>query len=149
MRKTGISTEQSSEGRVSRGSCFKEAVSFVFMKRFLQQILTKPVQWLVNKFSSEPDKERVHRSLTELYKEISEKNEKKGQLRLIDTDAVRYIIFSDQHKGTKDGSDDFRTAEKNYINALEYYYQENYHLISLGDAEELWAKRWPSARNIS
>lgn len=92
----------------------------------------------MNRFSSEPDRERVHRSLSDLYKEITDKKEKKGQLRSFDSDTTRYIIFSDQHKGIKNGSDDFRMAEKNYINALDHYYKENYHLISLGDAEELW-----------
>jgi predicted phosphodiesterase len=108
------------------------------MKRFLQRILAKPVQWLVNRFSSEPNRERVHASLSDLYKEIIDKKEKKGLVKLMNADDDRYIIFSDQHKGTKNGADDFRMAEKNYINALDYYYREKYHFISLGDAEELW-----------
>jgi UDP-2,3-diacylglucosamine pyrophosphatase LpxH len=50
----------------------------------------------------------------------------------------RFIIFSDQHKGAKDGSDDFSFSEKNYLAALRYYNEQSFHLINLGDCEELW-----------
>lgn len=50
----------------------------------------------------------------------------------------RFIIFSDQHKGRKNGADDFMLAEKNYLAALQYYSGGKFHLISLGDCEELW-----------
>ena len=108
------------------------------MKRFLQNLLRRPVQWLADKYSSKPNKERVHTSLNKLYQEIKEKNEKKGLLIQLDTTKDKYIIFSDQHKGVKDGADDFAFAEKNYLAALEYYFKEGYSLISLGDEEELW-----------
>jgi predicted phosphodiesterase len=50
----------------------------------------------------------------------------------------KFIILSDQHKGAKDNSDDFELAENNYLTALQYYFQEGYYLICLGDSEELW-----------
>ena len=48
------------------------------------------------------------------------------------------IIFADQHKGARNGSDDFRLAEDNYLYALNYYDQRDYYYINLGDSEELW-----------
>ena len=114
------------------------------MRRFLQRILTKPVTWLANKFSSRPNQERVHTALTKLYQHLQEHPGKKGPVfETTDTDA-RFIIFSDQHKGAKNGSDDFMLAEPNYLAALNYYFDQNFHFISLGDEEELWENTiWP------
>lgn len=50
----------------------------------------------------------------------------------------RFILFSDQHRGARDGSDDFLLSEKNYLTALNYYNEGGFHLINLGDSEELW-----------
>lgn len=93
---------------------------------------------MTDKFSSRPNKPRIHKALTELYLKIAAGNEKKGLLIEFAPAADRFIIFSDQHKGAKDGADDFALAEKNYLKALEYYNQNNFHFISLGDGEELW-----------
>ncbi|MBX9782856.1 MAG: metallophosphoesterase family protein [Chitinophagaceae bacterium] len=114
------------------------------MRRFLQTILTKPVLWLANKFSSSPDMKRVHDALSKLYDAVLKGDTRKGIVLPLDVTKDRYIIFSDQHKGAKDGSDDFRTAEPNYLAAMEYYYNEGFHFISLGDCEELWENLiWP------
>jgi predicted phosphodiesterase len=48
------------------------------------------------------------------------------------------IIFSDHHKGARDGADDFQRCERAYNAALTYYRALDYHLIELGDVEELW-----------
>jgi len=45
------------------------------------------------------------------------------------------------HKGARDLADDFRLAEKNYLAALDYYFNNNYNLICLGDCEELWENK--------
>lgn len=50
----------------------------------------------------------------------------------------KIIIFSDQHKGARNGADDFMLCEPNYLSALEYYHQNGFHYIALGDSEELW-----------
>ncbi len=114
------------------------------MRRFLQIILTKPVIWLANKFSSSPDMERVHTALTKLYYHILENDGKKGVVIPADFTKDKFILFSDQHKGAKNGSDDFAHAEPNYLAALEYYYNNHFHFISLGDSEELWENLvWP------
>ncbi|HEX2094551.1 MAG TPA: hypothetical protein VHG28_19255 [Longimicrobiaceae bacterium] len=58
--------------------------------------------------------------------------------RRVELAEARYVIFSDQHKGVRDGADDFRHCEKAYNAALGYYLEAGHHLIVLGDAEELW-----------
>lgn len=108
------------------------------MRRFLQILLTKPVLWLANKFSSSPNMERVHTALSQLYTSTIKDANKKGVRLPLDLQKGKFIILSDQHKGAKDGSDDFRKAEGNYTRALDYYYKEGFHFISLGDCEELW-----------
>lgn len=108
------------------------------MRKFLKRILSARISRLADKYSSRPDKERIHKALTELYTKISAGNEKKGLLIEFVPGKQKFIIFSDQHKGAKDGSDDFAFSEKNYLCALEYYNQNNFHFISLGDSEELW-----------
>lgn len=51
---------------------------------------------------------------------------------------ARYILLSDQHKGVRDGADDFRRCEAAYDAALGYYLEGGHTLVVLGDAEELW-----------
>ena len=55
----------------------------------------------------------------------------------------RYVIFSDHHKGGRDPADDFQPCESSYLTALDHYYNKNYSLIILGDAEELWEESLP------
>src|SRR5436190_2172430 len=114
------------------------------MRRFLQKILTRPVVWLANKFSSKPNQERVHTALTKLYRHTLEHPGKKGVVFETTDTKARFIIFSDQHKGAKNGSDDFMLAEPNYMAALNYYLAQNFHFIALGDEEQLWENTiWP------
>jgi UDP-2,3-diacylglucosamine pyrophosphatase LpxH len=54
---------------------------------------------------------------------------------------ARFVIFSDLHRGVRDGADDFLRCEKAYSAALGYYLESGYTLIVLGDAEELWECR--------
>ncbi len=108
------------------------------MRLLLQKIFTKPVIWLANKFSSRPNLERVHAALTKLYNDSKENPGKKVLVMDIDINDARFIIFSDQHKGAKNGKDDFMVCENAYLSALEYYYDQHFHFISLGDEEELW-----------
>ena len=59
-----------------------------------------------------------------------------------DTGSAKFVIFSDHHKGKRDGADDFRFCERAYNAALAYYDRLQYTLILLGDVEELW-EEWP------
>lgn len=108
-------------------------------KRFLKRILKKPIVAIANSVSSSPKKENVFTSLTRLYQQaLEEPGEKNSKLVRLDPKDQSIIIFSDQHKGTRNGSDDFKTAQSTYLAALEYYNNLNYYYINLGDCEELW-----------
>lgn len=108
------------------------------MRKFLRFLLFRPILWIVETFSSAPDRERVFSSLSRLKEKISADAGKKGFVIPFDPIKSKFIIFSDQHKGRKNGADDFVSAEPNYLAALQYYHDENFHLIVLGDSEELW-----------
>jgi UDP-2,3-diacylglucosamine pyrophosphatase LpxH len=107
------------------------------MRRLVQIILLKPILWASKKFASRPQRERIFKALTELLRNIQESAGKKGITLQFDADS-RFIIFSDQHRGAKNGADDFAVAEPNYLAALDYYYKNDFNFISLGDSEELW-----------
>jgi len=109
-----------------------------FLRKALRFVLGKPVTWLAEKVSSAPERSSVMEALTELYLEGSRPKSKK--LKRLDLRDVgnRLIIFSDQHRGTRNGSDDFAVCENSYQTALEYYNKEDFHFINLGDCEELW-----------
>jgi len=61
--------------------------------------------------------------------------------RRLDLSNDRVIFFSDLHRGTRDGTDEFRANERAYNAALAYYYRKGHTLVVLGDAEELWQNR--------
>jgi predicted phosphodiesterase len=105
---------------------------------WLRKLLFKPVLWASNKFSSKPDRARIFKALTGLHECIIEEVKKKGPIISFDSRKDKFIIFSDQHKGAKNGADDFMLCEPNYLAALDYYFQNNYFYIALGDCEELW-----------
>ena len=54
----------------------------------------------------------------------------------------RLAIFSDHHKGARDGADDFQRCERSYNAALAYYDRLGYELLELGDVEELWENKF-------
>jgi UDP-2,3-diacylglucosamine pyrophosphatase LpxH len=116
------------------------------MGAWLRKLLFRPVLWASNKFSSNPDRERVFKALSALHNCILEGEVKKGPVVSFDSKKDRFIIFSDQHKGAKNGADDFMLCEPNYLAALDYYFQKNYFFISLGDCEELWENTLPAVR---
>jgi hypothetical protein len=107
-------------------------------RKALRFILQKPVTWLAEKVSSAPDKQSVMKALTELYQESIKPKTKKLERLNFETEVARIIIFSDQHRGARNGSDDFAVCENTYLAALEYYNQEKFYFINLGDCEELW-----------
>ena len=63
--------------------------------------------------------------------------------RTWDLDHDRIIVLSDLHRGQGDHADDFRVCAETYRRALTHYFEGGFHLVSLGDAEELW-EGWPS-----
>ena len=108
------------------------------MRRLLRFILLKPVLWAVNKFSSRPDRKKIFKALSKLYAHIIRYPGKKGLVIPFEEHAGKFIIFSDQHKGRRNGADDFMMAENNYLTALGYYSSNDFCYINLGDSEELW-----------
>jgi predicted phosphodiesterase len=105
--------------------------------------LLKPVLWVADKFSSRPIPGRVFKALSKLKKQIEKQPSKKGPLLSLDPERGKVIIFSDQHKGAKNGADDFMLCEPSYLAALDYYNNNEFFFISLGDNDELWKNRWP------
>lgn len=108
------------------------------IRNYLSKKLKTPVARLSARYSSRPDKARIFHALSDLLKCIREHKTKKGVIIPFEADKARFIIFSDHHKGGKNGADDFMSNETNYVAALEHYYRNGYHLVVLGDCEELW-----------
>ncbi len=108
------------------------------MRKLVRYLFLKPILWLVDTFSSSPDRERIYEALTKLKHQLQTDPGKKGFVIPLDIATGRFILFSDQHKGAKNGADDFILAERNYLAALDYYNEQGFHLICLGDSEELW-----------
>jgi len=50
----------------------------------------------------------------------------------------RFIVLSDCHRGDGSAGDEFARNSLIYKCALEYYLEEGFTYIELGDAEELW-----------
>jgi len=107
------------------------------MRRLVQIILLKPILWFSRKFTSRPERYRIFKALSDLFRNIKEEPGKKGVILTLKENS-RIIVFSDQHRGAKNGADDFMKAEGSYLAALEYYFQNKFQYISLGDSEELW-----------
>lgn len=76
--------------------------------------------------------QKVHKGLERSY--ALAKNQK-NELD-VGSGQARIVIFSDHHRGVRDGADDFMRCEKAYSAALGYYLELGYTLIVLGDAEE-------------
>jgi len=108
------------------------------MRKLLRILLFRPILWAANKFSSKPDKERVFDALSKLHENILANPGKRGPVIPFESTTGKFIIFSDQHKGRRNGADDFKLAEPNYLAALKYYNENGYFFINLGDSEELW-----------
>jgi hypothetical protein len=74
---------------------------------------------------------RVTEALAKAFERAKDEDE-------IDLRTSKVVVFSDHHKGGRDGADDFRGCERAYAAALAYYLEEGFRLIVLGDVEELW-----------
>jgi len=107
------------------------------MRRLVQIILLKPILWFSRKFTSRPERYRIFKALSELFRNIKEEPGKKGVILSLRENS-RIIIFSDHHRGAKNGADDFMKAETAYLAALDHYFENKFQYISLGDSEELW-----------
>jgi hypothetical protein len=80
------------------------------MRRLLRLLLLRPVLWASAKFSSRPRRPLIFKALDKLYATILEKPGERGLVIPFDKQTGRVIILSDQHKGARDGSDEFKIA---------------------------------------
>ena len=106
--------------------------------RQLLKNLFGPLLTRLASHASSPNKKDVFASLSKLLRNVKERPGKRGINIDVDFNLEKFIIFSDHHKGNKDHSDDFANNEPNYLAALDYYFQNKFTYINLGDAEELW-----------
>lgn len=53
----------------------------------------------------------------------------------------RYVLFSDCHRGTGTSGDNFLKNQHLYFAALQYYLENGFTYIELGDGDELWENR--------
>jgi len=56
----------------------------------------------------------------------------------LSTRGNKYVIISDMHMGNGEKADDFRKNKDAVVRTFNYYKDEGYSLILLGDVEELW-----------
>ncbi len=54
---------------------------------------------------------------------------------------MRYVLFSDCHRGDGSSNDNFLKNQNLYFTALRHYYDRGYIYIELGDGDELWENR--------
>ncbi len=83
---------------------------------------------------------KVAAALDVAFRSALDQEQAEGEM-VLDLPRARFVIFSDHHKGNRDGADDFRVCERAYNAALAYYYRLGHTLIVLGDVEELWEER--------
>jgi predicted phosphodiesterase len=107
------------------------------LKKILQ-ILLGPLFTGLASAASAPNKKKVFNSLTKLLRNLNRNPGRRGLVINTDFNLDKFIIFSDHHKGNKDEGDDFAASEKNYLSALEYYFNNKFQYVNLGDSEELW-----------
>ena len=94
---------------------------------------------VINRMGRDPEKSIEQRLVNRALDRSLARLRSEGPTRL--EGQHRYVIFSDHHKGCRNGADDFRFCERAYLKALNYYYKEGWTLIVNGDAEELMEER--------
>lgn len=55
--------------------------------------------------------------------------------------ASKFVLMSDCHRGQGNAGDNFLQNQSLFFGALEYYYQQGFTYIELGDGDELWENR--------
>jgi len=110
-----------------------------FFRSIFKWLLTRPVTAIVNRISSAPQRDNVMASLSKIYElSVDKPGVKSANMFSFDPAKQSVIIFSDQHKGGRNGSDDFAVCEATYLAALDYYNSKEFYYVNLGDSEELW-----------
>ncbi len=110
---------------------------YTMVQALCRFLFRRPILFLMSLFSARPKERKVHSRLSALYQKISAADCDEGLTLTLEPDH-KFVIISDLHKGNGNGADDFMESKQNYINALNYYYENGFTLIALGDIEELW-----------
>lgn len=53
-------------------------------------------------------------------------------------DKSKYVFFSDLHRGDDSVSDEFCRNQSLFLHALDYYFNQGYVYVEVGDGDELW-----------
>ncbi len=53
----------------------------------------------------------------------------------------KFVVMSDCHRGQGNTGDNFLPSQNLFFGALEYYYENGFTYIELGDGDELWENR--------
>ena len=80
---------------------------------------------------------RTDKRLTKAYKN--------AEIQSFDGES-KYIFFSDIHRGDDSVSDEFSRNQNIYLHALNYYYNQGYQYVEVGDGDELW--EYPAFKHI-
>lgn len=70
---------------------------------------------------------------------------KKAKVEYFDKNS-KYIFFSDSHRGDDSISDEFARNQNLLLHALDYYYNNGYVYVEIGDGDELW--EYPDFKSI-
>lgn len=62
---------------------------------------------------------------------------KNAKLEYFD-ESSKYIFFSDVHRGDDSVSDEYSRNQNVYLHALNYYYNQGFVYVEVGDGDELW-----------
>ncbi len=53
-------------------------------------------------------------------------------------DSSKFVFFADVHRGDNSLSDEFGRNKHIYLHAVQYYYDNNFTYVEIGDGDELW-----------
>ncbi len=84
----------------------------------------------------------ISRRMTRKFNRIYKEARRPQNLISFNLQTDRLVIFSDHHKGDGSAADDFKKNAQLYETALDYYQSRDFHLIVIGDNEELWENRY-------
>ncbi len=101
--------------------------------------------WLINfikrtysSLGADVNPRHVFTALDDLYQKTFDENYEKAKKITFHPQQDKFVLLSDHHRGNGDNADDFRTSASNFDAALNYYRDNNYTYVNMGDSEECW-----------
>lgn len=71
----------------------------------------------------------THKRLSDVYR---------SAIKIPFDDSSKFVFFSDTHRGDDSGADEFGRNKHIFYHALNYYYQNDFTYVEVGDGDELW-----------